>query len=201
MNENQGQYLIKCICGFEIENDDTTIVCNKCDTWQHSECYYVDEHGQTPRIRVLEGLEHCCVDCKPRPLDAKGATNRQMKRMEKRVEYNKAVAMADKEAKKEKSRDSFQESTTAGSDTPSDWSVVEEQILRALFRKHGTDWTTIAKMMQTKTDSMVWISFPESSDESIAHERRTRSGITTSEPLPTETYKCRKIYSVSDIKV
>lgn len=31
-------------------------------------------------MHVLGSIQHFCVDCKPRPLDAKGAANRQMKR-------------------------------------------------------------------------------------------------------------------------
>lgn len=159
LNENPGEYPIKCICGFE-DDSDFTIFCDTCDTWQHSECYYADVHGQFPSIQVLQqvlqGLEHFCVDCIPRPLDAKGAANRQMKRMEIRLEYNKAVAMADKEAKKKNLPEPYLENTTAGSDTLSEWSVTDEQIVRALFRKHGTDWRAICNIMRSKTHFMVW---------------------------------------------
>jgi uncharacterized protein len=60
-------YTIKCICDFE-DDDGNTVLCEKCDTWQHIECYY---HGKkVPDI-------HNCADCEPRSLDVKRATERQ----------------------------------------------------------------------------------------------------------------------------
>lgn len=79
MDEHQEEYIIKCICGLEAD-DGNTILCDTCDTWQHSRCYYVDEYGEALGMHVLEGIQHFCVDCKPRPLDVKGAADRQMKR-------------------------------------------------------------------------------------------------------------------------
>ena len=32
-------YTIKCICDFS-DDDGNTIYCEKCDTWQHIECFY-----------------------------------------------------------------------------------------------------------------------------------------------------------------
>jgi hypothetical protein len=60
-------YTIKCICDFD-EDDGNTVLCEKCDTWQHIECYY---HGKkVPEI-------HNCADCEPRSLDVKRAIERQ----------------------------------------------------------------------------------------------------------------------------
>ncbi|KAL2217905.1 PHD Zn-finger protein [Thermoascus aurantiacus ATCC 26904] len=65
--EDDEPYTIKCICAFE-DDDGNTVFCEGCETWQHIECYY---HGQeVPEV-------HNCVDCEPRPLDGKRATERQ----------------------------------------------------------------------------------------------------------------------------
>lgn len=65
-------YTIKCICAFE-DDDGNTVFCEGCETWQHIECYYPD-HG-VPEV-------HNCVDCEPRLVDARRATERQRRRRE-----------------------------------------------------------------------------------------------------------------------
>ena len=75
-------YTIKCLCGLTIE-EQSTICCEKCDTWQHTECYYMDENGEIPSNQTLDDLQHLCIDCQPRTLDKKGATERQRARMER----------------------------------------------------------------------------------------------------------------------
>ncbi|KAL4897910.1 amino acid permease-domain-containing protein [Aspergillus ambiguus] len=55
--EEEEPYTIKCICSFEDDDGNT-----------HIECYY---HGrEVPEV-------HNCVDCEPRPLDGRRATERQ----------------------------------------------------------------------------------------------------------------------------
>jgi hypothetical protein len=62
---------IKCICGFA-DDDGNTVLCEKCDTWQHILCYY--ESAQlVPDV-------HECTDCAPRTVDSKGATDKQRQR-------------------------------------------------------------------------------------------------------------------------
>ena len=63
-------YTIKCICGF-FDDDGDTVLCEPCQTWQHIICYY------EPEDRPKEEDSHGCVDCEPRPLDAKRATECQ----------------------------------------------------------------------------------------------------------------------------
>ncbi|KPI37076.1 uncharacterized protein AB675_3648 [Cyphellophora attinorum] len=46
-------YTIKCTCS-SAEDDGRTVYCEKCDTWQHIECYY-------PSKKVPD--EHFCSDC------------------------------------------------------------------------------------------------------------------------------------------
>ncbi|KAL3488681.1 hypothetical protein BJX62DRAFT_171107 [Aspergillus germanicus] len=68
--EDEEPYTIKCICAFE-DDDGNTVFCERCETWQHIDCYY---HG-----RVVPEV-HNCVDCEPRHLDARRATERQRQR-------------------------------------------------------------------------------------------------------------------------
>ena len=76
-------YTIKCICDY-LDDDGNTIYCEKCDTWQHIECFYPGQVDDASR----EEFDHSCADCKPRPLtlDRRHATERQ--RMQRQ---NKAI--------------------------------------------------------------------------------------------------------------
>ena len=73
------EYAIKCFCGFLVD-DGNTVYCDRCETWQHIECYYFQDfqNGQPPNI---EQIEHRCIDCEPRPHDKKGAIERQEDRL------------------------------------------------------------------------------------------------------------------------
>ena len=70
--QEEEDYTIKCICAYA-DDDGNTVYCEKCDTWQHIECYY---HGK----KVPEF--HFCADCYPRELDAKRATEKEVMAME-----------------------------------------------------------------------------------------------------------------------
>ncbi|PVI04494.1 hypothetical protein DM02DRAFT_179224 [Periconia macrospinosa] len=63
---------IKCICGFA-DDDGNTVLCEKCDTWQHILCYY--DHSPVPDV-------HLCTDCLPRPIDTKSAVEKQRQHRE-----------------------------------------------------------------------------------------------------------------------
>ena len=82
-------YIMKCICGFQ-EDDGNTVYCDSCDTWQHTECYYMDKHGNVLTKEVLEAMVHFCADCQPRLLNYNGAVERQRIRRE----FNPAMAPA-----------------------------------------------------------------------------------------------------------
>ncbi len=77
ITEDEEDYTIKCICRFN-EDDGNTVFCDRCETWQHIECYYYAD-GMVPDVSEIV---HFCADCEPRPLDAKSATERQSTRME-----------------------------------------------------------------------------------------------------------------------
>jgi hypothetical protein len=73
--EEEESSTIKCICGYA-EDDGSTVLCEKCDTWQHIVCYYESSHN-VPEI-------HECADCLPRPVDTKGAAEKQRQYREMR---------------------------------------------------------------------------------------------------------------------
>ena len=68
--DEEGSFTIKCICNY-LEDDGFTVLCESCNTWQHAECYYEPEN--------IPGEDdmHSCVDCEPRPLDARRANEIQ----------------------------------------------------------------------------------------------------------------------------
>ena len=70
--EDEEDYTIKCICDFQ-EDDGNTVLCEKCETWQHIECYY-SQNG-VPDV-------HNCADCDPRAVDTRRATERPKKKRE-----------------------------------------------------------------------------------------------------------------------
>lgn len=71
--EEEESSTIKCICGFS-DDDGNTVLCEKCDTWQHIVCYY-ESAEHVPDV-------HECTDCQPRPIDSKRAIEKQRGRRE-----------------------------------------------------------------------------------------------------------------------
>ena len=96
-------YIIKCICGFR-EDDGNTVYCDLCDTWQHTECYYIDKHGNVPTKEELEIIDHFCADCQPRSLNAKGAVERQRIRRKELDPGDRKVKKATAKSHKKKIR-------------------------------------------------------------------------------------------------
>lgn len=71
--EEEEDYTMKCICGFQ-DDDGSTVFCERCETWQHIDCYYPSREGTSVDFN---SIDHNCADCEPRELDAKRATERQ----------------------------------------------------------------------------------------------------------------------------
>ena len=69
--EDEEDGVIKCFCDYQ-EDDGATVLCEKCNTWQHIECYYASP-SDVPDI-------HECADCEPRAFGR--ATERQRKKQE-----------------------------------------------------------------------------------------------------------------------
>lgn len=55
------------------DDDGWTVECDKCYRWQHTVCYYPEFEGRS----LPEDLQHFCVECKPRAIDAAAAASRQ----------------------------------------------------------------------------------------------------------------------------
>ncbi|PWY73632.1 hypothetical protein BO70DRAFT_297181 [Aspergillus heteromorphus CBS 117.55] len=88
--EEEEPYTIKCICSYQ-DDDGNTVFCEGCETWQHIECYY---HGRNvPEV-------HNCVECEPRPLDGRRATERQKRLREQNDGDRKAKRSGTKSHKK-----------------------------------------------------------------------------------------------------
>ncbi|KZM21010.1 SET domain-containing protein 3 [Ascochyta rabiei] len=71
--EEEDSSTIKCICGFA-DDDGNTVLCERCDTWQHIVCYY-ESAEHVPEV-------HECTDCSPRPIDSRRAADKQRQRKE-----------------------------------------------------------------------------------------------------------------------
>ena len=105
------EYTIKCICGYN-DDDGNTVFCEKCDTWQHIECYY---HGKkVPDV-------HFCTDCAPKDtfpdINADKARERQ-RRARELLEGggDRRVKRPNSKGQKKKHRD-----TITNSDQPNGW--------------------------------------------------------------------------------
>ena len=71
--EENEEYTIKCRCDNPEDDRPGTVLCEKCDTWQHIQCYYDEE--PVPDI-------HECVDCRPREIATKLVTDRLKRKRE-----------------------------------------------------------------------------------------------------------------------
>lgn len=74
--EDDGQ--ISCFCGFP-DDDGNTVACDICNRWNHTICYYPEYDGQD----LPADLQHYCVECKPRTVDAQAAHARQRHKRER----------------------------------------------------------------------------------------------------------------------
>ncbi|KAJ5112546.1 hypothetical protein N7532_000591 [Penicillium argentinense] len=94
--DEEEPYTIKCICLFD-EDDGSTVFCEGCETWQHIICYYPD--NRVPDV-------HNCVDCEPRLLDSRRATERQrQRRMKEQSEDGDRKKRSGAKSQKKKSRE------------------------------------------------------------------------------------------------
>lgn len=73
--DEEEQSTVKCICGFN-DDDGNTVLCEKCDTWQHIVCFY-ESAQHVPDV-------HECADCAPRPVNIYRAADLQRRRNDSR---------------------------------------------------------------------------------------------------------------------
>jgi hypothetical protein len=120
--EEEESSTIKCICGFA-DDDGNTVLCEKCDTWQHIVCYY-ESAQHVPDV-------HECADCAPRPIDKTGASEKQRQRREMLVERKGRPKTAAKNPKK-RTKD------TSGAVQPNGWPSHSNELLYNPERKSGS---------------------------------------------------------------
>ena len=72
LEEEDEDGIIKCFCANQ-EDDGNTVLCEKCNTWQHIECYYAS--SDIPEV-------HECADCEPKLFDIRKIAERQRKKRE-----------------------------------------------------------------------------------------------------------------------
>ncbi|KAF1913186.1 hypothetical protein BDU57DRAFT_532267 [Ampelomyces quisqualis] len=113
---------IKCICGFA-DDDGNTVLCEKCDTWQHIVCYY-ESAQHVPDV-------HECADCSPRPIDSKGASEKQRQRREMLVERKGRPKTTTKNPKK-------RPKDTPGAAQPNPWPSHSTELHDNHERKSGS---------------------------------------------------------------
>lgn len=93
--QDEEDYTIKCICAYT-DDDGSTVLCEKCDTWQHIKCYY---HGED----VPD--EHFCADCRPRELDGKRAAERQRRAREQGVGGDRKIKRPSSKGQKRRTKE------------------------------------------------------------------------------------------------
>lgn len=114
---DEEEYTIKCICGYN-DDDGNTVFCEKCDTWQHIECYY---HGKkVPEV-------HFCTDCAPKDTFADINAERARERQRRARELldgggDRRVKRPASKSTKKKHRD-----TLTGHEQTNGWSNHERQ--------------------------------------------------------------------------
>jgi hypothetical protein len=120
--EEEESSTIKCICGFA-DDDGNTVLCEKCDTWQHIVCYY-ESAQHVPDV-------HECVDCAPRSVDKQSASEKQRQRREMLVERKGRPKTAPKNPKK-RTKD------TSGAVQPNGWPTNPNELHYNPERKSGS---------------------------------------------------------------
>jgi hypothetical protein len=120
--EEEESSTIKCICGFS-DDDGNTVLCEKCDTWQHIVCYY-ESAQHVPDV-------HECADCAPRPIDQKGATDKQRQRRDILVDRKGKPKLTAKNPKK-RTKD------TPGAVQPNGWPLHSNELQYNPERKSGS---------------------------------------------------------------
>ncbi|KAF2684485.1 hypothetical protein K458DRAFT_442844 [Lentithecium fluviatile CBS 122367] len=123
--EEEESSTIKCICGFS-DDDGNTVLCEKCNTWQHIVCYY-ESAGHVPDI-------HECTDCLPRSVDTKSAVEKQRQRRElHNIGERKGRPRTSTKSHKKRAKDPL------GLVQPNGWAVHSNNELQySLERKSGS---------------------------------------------------------------
>ncbi|TID23412.1 hypothetical protein E6O75_ATG03048 [Venturia nashicola] len=108
---------IRCFCE-DNKDDGNTVLCEECNTWQHISCYY-------PTL-VVPDL-HVCNICHPRPVDKKGAIERQRQARITQQASGGKIKKPPAKSHKKKIRDPNQAPQTNGWTAGSEQNLVAER--------------------------------------------------------------------------
>lgn len=140
--EEEEDFTIKCVCGFA-DDDGNTVLCEKCNTWQHIVCYY-SSTAHVPDI-------HDCTDCSPRFIDPRRAVDKQRQQMHRPKVANRNIqsmtaVQGTREAKT---------TEPSGRTVSSYWSADELQGFENMVPHFGTDFKSFSRYIGTKTPTMI----------------------------------------------
>lgn len=169
---------IKCICGFA-DDDGDTVLCEKCDTWQHIVCYY-ESAEFVPEV-------HECTDCHPRPVDRRKAIEKQTLRREAyNIGERKGKPKTASKAHKRRAKDAL------GSGQPNGWGGHSNDLYYLQDRKSGSPRDQPPPSKRPKTNHRTSGSVSIGPDGSLVPRKRTGSSMhfahspEKSPPLPDD---------------
>lgn len=124
VEEDDGE--ITCICAYS-HDDGYSVQCEACNRWQHMICYY-----PSPEDEPVGDQHHYCIDCKPREIDARKATERQRRKLEQQSLQNGLKRPTSKGHRK-KAKESPQINATVNG-----WSADKHALLHGRDRKSAS---------------------------------------------------------------
>jgi hypothetical protein len=134
--EEEEPSTIRCICSYT-EDDGNTVLCEKCETWQHVACYY-DSARHVPDI-------HECVHCLPRAIDSEKANEKQSilrRRLTRGLKTN---------GLQKRARSHSRKVDPSGSRQPEQTTVNVQSFLQHFYNYPKSRWEPIAPIVRAQT--------------------------------------------------
>ena len=178
---DEEEYTIKCICGYN-DDDGNTVFCEKCDTWQHIECYY---HGKkVPDI-------HFCTDCAPKDTfaDINADKARERQRRARELLDGGGDRRVKRPAQKTQSKKKHRDTITTHPDQPNGWPLHERH--ESLTNGNSKDQPPPAKKPKTAHR-------PSGSIASLNGESRKRAH-STLQSYPSPSKSPQELYRTPSI--
>ncbi|KAL9122749.1 MAG: hypothetical protein Q9187_000688 [Circinaria calcarea] len=167
--EDEEDYTIKCICDFQ-EDDGNTVLCEKCETWQHIECYY-SQNG-VPEV-------HNCADCEPRAVDTRRATERPKKKREHLEHADRKVRKPAGKTHKKKFKTSDQQTVSTNG-----WS---HELASPRNGAQGNPKDHVPPAKRSKTSHKASNSMHSTSRSVNPSSRSTKRSVSASHPVQSHT--------------
>ncbi|GAB7348343.1 hypothetical protein MBLNU459_g6315t1 [Dothideomycetes sp. NU459] len=125
VEEDDGE--ITCICAYA-HDDGYSVQCEACNRWQHMICYY-----PSPEDEPVGDQHHYCIDCKPREIDARKATERQRRKLEQQSLQNGLKRPTTSKGHRKKAKESPQAHAAVNG-----WSADKHALLHGRDRKSAS---------------------------------------------------------------